>query len=206
MKLNKRTKLIHGIGINDADYNVVRYGLVDDKNKIIWYCPYYTRWKAMLARCYSENYKEKKPSYIGCSVVKEWHLFSNFRAWMVAQPWQGKQLDKDILFPGNKVYGPDTCVFVDARINLFLTESTANRGEFPIGVYWDKDSNRYKAQGNNPATGKRKHLGLFEDPEEAHKAWLTFKLEQAYILAAEQTDERVAKALIERYENENEAL
>lgn len=40
-----------------------------------------------------------------------------------------------------------------------------------------------------------------ETAELAHKAWLQYKLEQARILATKQTDVRVAKALIDRYEN-----
>lgn len=47
----------------------------------------------------------------------------------------------------------------------------------------------------------RKHLGFFHTPEEAHQAWLKAKLELAKKLAAEQDDPRVAKALVERYEN-----
>lgn len=50
-------------------------------------------------------------------------------------------------------------------------------------------------------TGKSIYLGAFKDPDSAHAAWLSYKLEQAKILAAQQTDERVAKALVARYEN-----
>ena len=42
---------------------------------------------------------------------------------------------------------------------------------------------------------------LFRSQIEAHQAWLKRKLELATLLAAEQTDERVAKALIARYTN-----
>ena len=38
-------------------------------------------------------------------------------------------------------------------------------------------------------------------PNEAHKAWLKRKQELAILLAAEQTDDRVAKAIIDRYMN-----
>ena len=49
-------------------------------------------------------------------------------------------------------------------------------------------------------TKKQENLGYFTCELEAHQAWLKRKLELA-ALAAEQTDERVAKALIERYTN-----
>lgn len=201
MKLRKRNKLIVGVGINDADYNVYEYAVVDGKKKAVWSCPFYITWKSMLTRCYFSKYQAMFPTYIGCSVTKEWHLFSNFKSWMKIQNWEGKHLDKDILFRGNKIYSPEACVFVEPRINTFLSENGAVRGEYPIGVCFHKRDKKYIAQCCLAESGKRKHLGYFDTAEEAHQAWLTFKLEQAKILASEQTDPRVAKALIERYEN-----
>ena len=69
-----------------------------------------------------------------------------------------------------------------------------------IGVCLEKASNKFMATCND-GSGKKKYLGLFDTELEAHKSWLAFKLEQAKILAAEQSDPRVAKALIDRYEN-----
>lgn len=201
MKLLKRTKLIYGVGINDADYNVCKTDVVDGKKKILWVCPYYVKWRAVLERCYSEKFWKTNPTYRDCSVVPEWHLFSNFKAWMKTQDWEGKQLDKDLLLYGNKVYGPDTCVFVDQKVNLFMLENKATRGKSLIGVYFDEECGKYRARCCSVTTGKQKCLGRYTTQEEAHKAWLDFKLEQAYILADEQTDERVATALINRYKN-----
>lgn len=193
-------KPIYGVGINDADYEISRYEFVGSKRKRIWVCHFYRKWQDMLKRCYSEKYQEKYPTYKGCSVCQEWLIFSNFKAWMEKQDYEGKQLDKDILFPGNKVYNPETCVFVDQRVNSFLIETSAARGEYPIGVSWHKSCNKFKASCGD-GSGKSKHLGHFSTELEAHKAWLDFKLKLAYQLAAEQTDLRIAKALIERYEN-----
>ena len=194
--------LVHGFGINDADYNVYITGSGDNgKRKVIWVCPFYRKWIHMLERCYDQKLHNKFPTYVGCSVCKDWKSFSTFKSWMETQNWEGKHLDKDLLIKGNKTYSPNTCVFLDARINTFLTESGAGRGRFPIGVSLERESGKYVAQCWSIELGKNKKIGRFKTPEEAHKAWLAFKLEQAYTLAAQQTDERVSKALIERYEN-----
>lgn len=203
MKVNKRNKLVCGVGINDADYPVHVCEMVDGKWKITWKCPFYIKWHAMMERCYSKSFILKHPSYIDCTSVPEWQRFSNFKAWMQTQDWERKHLDKDLLVFGNRLYGPDTCVFIESRLNLFLTDHKAKRGLYPIGVTFVQRPKRkpYRAKGVSVVTGKYEHLGCFSTPEEAHAAWLTFKLEQAHILAAEQPDERVAKALIKRYEN-----
>jgi len=164
-------------------------------------CPYYRVWTHMLERCYSSKYQERNPTYEGCSVSEEWITFSNFRRWMESQDWEGKQLDKDLLFEGNKVYSGETCVFVTKAVNTFTVDSGAARGEWMIGVSLRKDRNKFEAQVNNPFTKKNEHLGYFTFEEEAHQAWLKRKLELAHLLAAEQTDTRVAKALIGRYTN-----
>lgn len=201
MRLLKRNKLVYGVGVNDADYNVCQTAVVNGKKKIVKFCPFYLKWRHMIERSYSEKFKERNPSYYDCSCVPEWHVFSNFKKWMETQDWEGKQLDKDILSPYNRIYGPDTCVFVDQKVNLFIIENNAMRGEFPVGVVFDKESGKYRARCCSVETGKQACLGRYETPEEAHEAWLDFKLKQAYILAAEQTDERVANALIARYKN-----
>jgi len=199
MKLNYREKLVIGVGINDADYNVGKHVTLEDGKKVLIVCPFYARWRDMLSRCYSEKVQEKSPSYVGCSVAHEWLTFSKFKSWMEQQDWEGKQIDKDLLVPNNKVYGPNTCVFITPKVNTFIRDTT--RGDWPIGVTYHKLAKRLFARCRDVITGENKNLGCYDTPEEAHQAWLTFKLEQAYILAAEQTDERVAKALIDKYEN-----
>ena len=200
-----KKKLVCGVGIMDVDYRVQEFITLGCENgkrkqKLIWVCPFYEKWKSMLRRCYSEKYQEKQPTYKGCSVCQEWLTFSNFKAWMEGQDWEGKHLDKDILLSGNKVYNPQTCVFVDAKVNTFLTECNASRGQYMIGVYWSRDCSKFRAVCWD-GSGKHKHLGYFSTELEAHKAWLAFKLKLAYKLASEQSDPRIAKALIERYTN-----
>ena len=122
-----------------------------------------------------------------------------FRAWMETQDWEGKQLDKDILFQGNKEYSPSTCVFVDGIVNNFLLDSAAIRGDWPIGVCWNERDQKFQSNCCNPFTKKREHLGLFHCPNQAHLAWKKRKHELACQLADVQTDERVAEALRARY-------
>ena len=197
-----KVKLVYGVGINDADYTLQKKEKVGGSLKMVWRCPFYTRWVDMLRRCYSSKLPENRlASYRDCFVIEEWLYFSKFKAWMEQQDWEGKHLDKDILIPGNKKYGPDTCVFVEQRVNAFVVERAAMRGEFPIGTYFKRGIDKYMARCCSVVTGKMEYLGYYNDPEEAHQAWLAFKLQQAYILASEQTDIRVAKALINRYEN-----
>lgn len=199
-------KLVYGVGVNDADY-VTQMFEVDYsgrkpsggyKQKLVWVCPFYIVWADMLKRCYSDKHHEKRPTYKGCSVDKDWLVFTNFKSWMEKQDYEWKQLDKDILYEGNKVYSPESCVFVSSAVNIFVVECGKSRGECPIGVHWHKSAGKFKAQIRVKG-GNQKHLGLFTCQQEAHKAWLAAKLELAYALAAEQTDSRVAEALINRY-------
>ena len=200
----KTKKLVYGVGLNNADYAVQKFetiGYVDGKRrqKKVWVCPYHQAWENMLERCYSAKYQERQPTYRGCSVSEDWLTFSNFKAWMEEQDFEGKHLDKDLLFEGNKIYSEDTCVFVTPMVNIFTTDSGASRGEWLIGVHWDKDRKKFRARCSNPFTKKREYLGLLTCEQQAHEAWLKRKLELAKELAAIQTDPRIAKALIDRY-------
>ena len=198
-------KLVYGVGINDADYAVQRKETIEvngvRKRLLVWECPYYRAWNDMLTRCYSAKFQERWPTYKGCSVSDEWLTFSVFKCWMEKQDWVGMQLDKDLLFEGNKVYSKETCVFVSGVVNKFTIDSGASRGEWLIGVCWNKPAGKFQSNCSNPLTKKQEYLGLFFCELEAHQEWLKRKLELAYELAATQTDERVAKALIERYTN-----
>ena len=201
----KVRKLFLGVGVNDADYAVTRKETVivngKRKQKLIWECPFYRTWKSMINRCYSIKTQGRRPTYVGCSVTEEWLTFSVFKSWMEKQDWQDKHLDKDLLFEGNKIYGPETCVFVTQMVNTFTIDSGATRGEFLIGVTWDKGVNKFKSMCSNPFTKKQENLGRFTCEKEAHQVWLTRKLELAKELAEIQTDTGVAEALIGRYSN-----
>jgi hypothetical protein len=195
--------LVYGVGINDADYAVQVNETVDGKQRRVWVCPFYSVWVEMIKRGYSKNLKIKRPTYQDVVVCEQWHRFSSFKSWMEQQDWEGKQLDKDLLVKGNKVYSPEACVFVSAMTNTFMLDCGASRGKYKIGVSWCSRDKIFRAQCSNPLLCKSEYLGLFTDENKAHEVWLAKKLEHAYALAAIQTDKRVAKALIDRYENYN---
>jgi len=125
--MGKKGQLIAGIGINDYEGSMFAHG------KILK--PYYT-WQNMIMRCYDPKKQIKTPSYIGCSVVEEWHRFSVFKQWFDINYREAMHLDKDILIQGNKVYGPKSCRFIPGYINnLFLCPGEARKKfELPLGV------------------------------------------------------------------------
>lgn len=78
----------------------------------------YKTWSGMLERCYSQLLHDKHPTYIGCTVCDEWHSFQVFTEWFNKSYIDGFQLDKDIKTDGNKIYGPDSCLFVSPKDNV----------------------------------------------------------------------------------------
>jgi hypothetical protein len=162
-------------------------------------CPFRQKWRHMINRCKDESFLRRNPTYAGCSVCDEWLIFDNFKSWMQAQDWKGKQLDKDLLIEGNKVYSPQTCLLVSHSVNSFMTDHRAARGDYPIGVSLDCGGKRFRARCRNPFTKKQESLGSFFTPEDANRAWMAKKSEFAFKLADLQNDEKVANALRRRY-------
>ena len=180
-------RLVQGHGINDVD---ARTWIVVDGREVR--DPYYLTWRNMLVRAFSKRVHEKYPTYVGTSVCDEWLRFSNFKSWMVEQDWEGKQLDKDILQHGNKVYSPDRCLFVSQEINKLLIDSGATRGKYPQGVSWKKELKKYGA--GLSIYNVDKHLGYYDTPEEASRVYRDAKSAHIRSIADEQ-DEPLRSAL-----------
>jgi len=151
----RKRGLVHGIGHNDVEGSTT-----DDNGKMY---PCYSKWKAILRRTATlDNYKD-------CIICDEWLYFSNFKAWMEQQDWEGKYLDKDLLTGGSKVYSPETCVFVPQYINSIVRNFnnkngagvyTDRSGHFKVGVYIDN---------------KQYYGGTYKNLEDARHAWLDTK-------------------------------
>lgn len=104
----------------------------------------YYKWKNMIQRCYDKKvHKKYKPEYKDKSVCEEWLNYSNFKIWFDEHyvPSKNNQidLDKDLLVQGNKVYSPETCVFLLHYQNTMFERSAKDKiyekedGTFVIG-------------------------------------------------------------------------
>ena len=141
-----------------------------EMKKVSWQC-----WKDMLKRCYDPKTLIKRPSYIGCSVSPSWLNFQNFSEFYCENNYRedGWQLDKDLLFKGNKVYSEPTCVFLPRSLNGLIITNKSCRGSYPIGVSYSKSNNKFKA--GLITDSKQTHLGFFDDPEEAFYCYKDYK-------------------------------
>ena len=160
----------------------------------------YGIWLNMLRRCYCQKYQAKQQTYAKCSVSENFKSYSFFYDWCHSQVGYGVdsyELDKDILISNNKQYSEDTCIFVPKEVNIFFNDRGEKRGEYPLGVYFDKDAGKYKARCS--VNGKLKHLGYFNCPNAAHAVYKRFKEDLCKDIAAKwygQIDIRAYNALM----------
>ena len=187
--------VLFGVAINDVDFSVRIYK--DGKTRTH---PAYSVWIGMLNRCYGDQIKNKTTSYQDCYVCEEWLSFSNFLLWWKQNAIKGFCMDKDILHINNKIYSPNTVIFVPQSINAFVISNNSKRGKYSIGVNLDKNTGKFRSSCRDNITGKLKYLGLYSTEDEAHAAWLTFKISQ--IIKAKEyldsIDTRLYDALINK--------
>ena len=171
---NPYDKSVYGVGyVGEGKYKPKENGKITKA---------YDKWHHMLKRCYDPYELNKYPTYIDCYVCDEWLCFQNFAKWFYKHyyeiPNEIMCLDKDILFKGNKIYSPENCIFVNNRINVLFTKRDKLRGKYPIGVSWDKVSNKFIAncrildKENNK---KQINLGRYSSVEEAFLVYKVFK-------------------------------
>jgi len=189
--MSGKRSFVYGVGVNDWVGNVKVGG-----KKI----REYQLWNGMLERCFDEKLKQRQPTYEGVTCSKEWLSMTKFIedvSQMKGFGLSGWQLDKDILVKGNKLYSKDTCCFVPHEINSLLIKCDKARGEYPVGVCFNKRDIKFMAYLN--INGKRKYLGYFTAPEEAFQVYKLAK--EAYIKVVAHKwkhllDERVYLALM----------
>ena len=134
-------------------------------------------WGDMIKRCYDEKQLKKRPSYMDVTVCDEWLCYANFKEWYDKNIYEIKdekvQLDKDILVKGNKIYSPETCIFVPHDINSLFTKTNAKRGKYPIGVTYKTRDNVFEVQCS--VDGKETYLGRTKDPNEGFYMYKKYK-------------------------------
>ena len=167
-------KTVYGVGyIGEGEYKVLENGK---------HTKCYNTWYHMLRRCYDEKFHERQPTYKDCKVCDEWYNFQNFGEWFDNNYYEIKgekmHLDKDILVKHNKIYSPDTCIYVPQTINSLFVKRDGKRGESAIGTHHNKND-RYQVNCCliNPETGKSKgeYLGCYDTQEKAFEVYKYYK-------------------------------
>lgn len=150
----------------------------------------YSCWVHMLERCYYEKNQNLHQSYYGiCSVCDEWMNFQVFAKWYEENYYEiGERLhlDKDILYPGNKIYSPDTCLLVPQRINELFAYKPKNTG-LPVGI-------RKNSNDKYGARYCKYSLGTYDTLEEAYEKYAE-KKEEIIKQIAEQYKNRIPKKI-----------
>lgn len=184
---NPYDKTMFGVGYR----GVGKFG-ADKNNKKI-----YSVWECMMARCYADNPTRTKACYEGCVVCDEWHNFQNFAKWYEDNYYeisgQRMHIDKDILQKNNTVYSSETCVIVPNEINALMVKRKIQRGDTPIGVYYNKNMHSYVAFCWTGGVQKE-YLGQYNTPQEAFVAYKTRK-EQYIKEIADKYKEQIPKKL-----------
>jgi hypothetical protein len=184
-------KKVYGKGVNDSESPVQLRS--PNTLKVVWRCPFYTRWANMLKRCYSEAALRKRPLYRGVEVCEAWLIFSIFKAWMQTQDWEGLHLDKDILGDG-QLYSPETCVFISSEMNSFI-KSSKNQFNLPEGVSRNTSGGIY---AHITIDRVNNYLGSFDTIEEAYSAYKMRKRERAVEIFSD-CEPHVLDALLSKF-------
>jgi len=153
--------LVCGVGFNDGKYPAKVKGKIAKG---------YALWSSLLKRCYCPERQKRQPTYIGCSVSENFKSYSYFHEWYQSQmgcTQRGFQLDKDLIFRGNKLYSENTCLFLPSELNKLLVTSKASRGNLPLGV----TNSRGKFKVNCSTNTASAFIGRFNTPEEAFQAY-----------------------------------
>jgi hypothetical protein len=154
------TPSVYGAGI---------VGLAEKYDKNLKPLIAYKRWTDMIERCYSERCKTKQPAYRDVTCCEEWLFYPNFKKWYEENYYeiegQRMQLDKDILHKGNKIYSPENCIIVPQCINNLLLKREKCRGNLPLGVTYNKNTNKYSVYLNY--NNDNKFSSTYNTPEDA---------------------------------------
>lgn len=166
--------------------------------------PEYRQWVSMMQRCEVGGLRQlRNPTYVGCTHAPEWQSYDVYIEWARQQigflnrDEKGNiwQLDKDILFKGNKLYSPETCVFVPSVLNSFGILRGRDRGAHCIGARL-RPNGKFESRVN--LNGRATYLGCYATEIDAFNAYSQAKEHEARLLADKYysiVDDRVINAL-----------
>jgi hypothetical protein len=153
-----------------VDENQEKYLTTNTKTGI--FSPAFTCWQNIKRRCFSNKFHEDFPTYKDCEIHPDWYNFQVFAKWFYENNVKGFQLDKDLLVPGNKVYGPDTCCFLPSIINTQF-QYRSKKSEYGLGV--SKDCNKYYIDILENIGDKKRVRVTFDELVDAQNAYKDYK-------------------------------
>lgn len=158
-------------------------------------------WKHMMDRCYKEGYSPK--SYEKVEVCKEWYNFTTFKTWFEEHYVKGFELDKDVLQKGveNKIYSPETCIFLPKEINCAIT-THKNKYNLPTGVSLSKNS-KYDCKIHYKNTYISKRFDTLEEAVEFYKYNKAKIIESLIEKYRDKLEDRAIMGLKNYYKGEN---
>lgn len=156
---------------------------------------HYQYWHGILRRGFDQKWLSKHPTYKDVIINDDVLDFQKFGKWLDDNWYEVDNdvmcIDKDILVKGNKEYRFDRMILVPHRINALFTKRDSERGDLPVGVYYNKTKNKYVAQCNiidSNGSRKRKHLGYYDNSYNAFLAYKQFKEQYIKQVADEYKD------------------
>jgi len=145
LKLFRNVITVDDLG-REQEYNT--YVNINDKS-------IYTIWHGIYNRCYVNG----SPSYDGSTMCDKWlNDKDSIKEWYASNIYvcdgESMAIDKDLLFPGNKVYSPETCCILPQTLNTMLSNCRKHRlpewkkseMELPLGVRYNKSKGMYYAE------------------------------------------------------------
>lgn len=137
--------------------------------------PAYKIWSHILERCYSKQQHLNFPTYTDVTITSEWLNYQNFAKWFYEESnyAEGWEIDKDILSDeNNKIYSPETCIFVPKEINSLVAFKKTSKNNLPVGITYRRGKYEARVQLNK----KSKFLGNFENLETAYEVYKVEKI------------------------------
>lgn len=144
-------------------------------------------WRAVVARCLpGGSFQSNHNTYVG--VTNGFTDFQQFAEWCQDQyGYMFKEssghywhLDKDMIIRDNKVYSPETYLFIPSRINnLFIAFSKKSRNNLYPGVSFDKTGSRFMVNIRllNGKDHRQVYLGTYRTLQEAINVYVKSKVD-----------------------------